>query len=634
MIIGGIADIKDVVEAVAAAAAVTGMVLGVLMGRAVPWLKAQYDRRSLRRRVGAEEYSPSIFANAVRHYIEPRCTATDPSGRESFRSVLPISRPLFKTLDESLSDTVAPTYLLLLADSGMGKTTALLNYHARSQRRLRRRPEIKLLNLGRDDVQAKIQAVENKSEKILFLDALDEDPLAIRSHRKRILDLMKDAREFRAVVLSCRSQFFRSEEEITRATGIAKIGATSLGDDGEYAFQKLYLAPFSDQEVRKFLRRRYPLWRFIARRRALEVVGRLADLSARPMLLAYIDDLLLQGLRLELLADVYGRIVEAWLVREKRFVHNLPAMYTFLNNLAVHIYSDRVARGGEHASVQEITQLAKQWGIDLEHWKLTGRSLLNRDAEGNYKFAHRSIMEYLFVRTCLAGDPRGYEVEWTDQMLNFASEMIGAQGSFRQIATSFVDTRGENLSRVQLQIISRLISDIAVRFKLVIPSSALWNQLSAFLSLCHLYVHRDHPHCGRSQLLALYLQDPDKIVAFGERLTISERRTIPQLTIESSTQSLKVAVNQTVVEVSEGDPVTFLVPVVVRDLGSIFLEYTTKERMPYHEKRIADLMNLLGIESGKVTCKEYLTWKDAVRAVSGEKPGRWDLMTMLWDAMD
>ena len=34
----------------------------------------------------------------------------------------------------------------------------------------------------------------------------------------------------------------------------------------------------------------------------------------------------------------------------------------------------------------------------------------------NYKFAHRSVMEYLFLLAAIRGDPRCHTVEWTDLM--------------------------------------------------------------------------------------------------------------------------------------------------------------------------------------------------------------------------
>jgi hypothetical protein len=52
----------------------------------------------------------------------------------------------------------------------------------------------------------------------------------------------------------------------------------------------------------------------------------------------------------------------------------------------------------------------------IESWKLTTRSLLNRDASGAYKFAHRSIMEFLFVKAFIGGQDACADLEWTDMM--------------------------------------------------------------------------------------------------------------------------------------------------------------------------------------------------------------------------
>lgn len=68
--------------------------------------------------------------------------------------------------------------------------------------------------------------------------------------------------------------------------------------------------------------------------------------------------------------------------------------------------------------------MAKQWNIPLEDWVLSGRSLLNRDAEGNYKFAHRSIMEYLVVKGFVDDDKAYGGLLWTDQMKAFLWAVI------------------------------------------------------------------------------------------------------------------------------------------------------------------------------------------------------------------
>ncbi len=55
---------------------------------------------------------------------------------------------------------------------------------------------------------------------------------------------------------------------------------------------------------------------------------------------------------------------------------------------------------------------------------MTGRSLLNRTANGGFKFAHRSIMEYLCV---VAHREKVYVGSaWTDQMKDYLFQMVVA----------------------------------------------------------------------------------------------------------------------------------------------------------------------------------------------------------------
>jgi Leucine-rich repeat (LRR) protein len=42
-----------------------------------------------------------------------------------------------------------------------------------------------------------------------------------------------------------------------------------------------------------------------------------------------------------------------------------------------------------------VGKFAEEYGIGLEELEIRSRSLLNRNAEGKYKFAHKSILEYL-----------------------------------------------------------------------------------------------------------------------------------------------------------------------------------------------------------------------------------------------
>ena len=85
-----------------------------------------------------------------------------------------------------------------------------------------------------------IKKIPNKSNTVLFLDAFDEDTLAIHDHRTRLEQILKNCEEFLQVLITCRSQFFERDEEIPREAGMIKIGATAPGKSKGHAFYKLY----------------------------------------------------------------------------------------------------------------------------------------------------------------------------------------------------------------------------------------------------------------------------------------------------------------------------------------------------------------------------------------------------------
>ena len=71
--------------------------------------------------------------------------------------------------------------------------------------------------------------------------------------------------------------------------------------------------------------------------------------------------------------------------------------------------------------------MAKKFRIKVADWQLSGRSLLNRDARGNYKFAHRSIMEYLFAQQLAKNEIDIFDIPvktWTEQIKSFLIERI------------------------------------------------------------------------------------------------------------------------------------------------------------------------------------------------------------------
>lgn len=396
----------------------------ILVTRFYPWLRTKIDSRSLLKLLGPA-YTKDQLELSVAHYLPPSsCQIVDPAEGDEPLWLPTKKEGLFEALDEFVLRNGKSRHLLLLADSGMGKTSALINYCSRHLRRFKRNPKIALVPLGIPNSDERIKGVECKHDTVLMLDAFDEDVLANVEPVERFSALMRLTAEFYRVVISCRTQFFPTDEDVPLRTGIHKLGARAAGEPIEYTFSRLYLSPFTEREGVIYISRRYPPWKWQRRRRAMEVLKKVPLLAARPMLLAHIDDVITSGRKIDYSHELYEIMVDAWIRREEGFIRNGNNLREFSELLAVNLYAGRDGRGGERAQRSEIGELAKGWGIDLDGWHLTNRSLLNRDGRGNYKFAHRSVMEYLVCLRILEGDSETLGVRWTDQMFVFIRELL------------------------------------------------------------------------------------------------------------------------------------------------------------------------------------------------------------------
>lgn len=391
------------------------------IARFVAWLQRRRTAAIaalLKSKTSVASFTDTEIDEAVQRYIEPDTSNVDPADDDDLRNFAFVREPIFSVIERSLTGT-SKTHLLVLADSGMGKTTLLLNLVARElKKQAPHRREIAVVPLGRADADNQIAAVKDKRNTILFLDALDEDVHAIEDHKARLHEIMAASADFKAVVLTCRTQFFLSDSDVPTGTGIARVGPKRAGTLGSHHFQRIYLLPFSGEQIDRYVREVTPWYRFGRRRRARALVSRVPELTIRPMLLALLPDLLGREKEFREIWELYYFMVKGWLTRESYWIHP-DELLRASKMVAVDIYLGRQRRLSERLSVQEIATLLQKTSSTIETWKLTGRSLLNRDASGNYKFAHRSIMEFLFVLALVEGNDACGSVQWTDMMCNF-----------------------------------------------------------------------------------------------------------------------------------------------------------------------------------------------------------------------
>ena len=261
-------------------------------------------------------------------YVRPDCQDNNPASPVSAVN----RRPIFQEVDQLLGPPLVGRFTLILADSGMGKTTFLQKYYARHWREYKRRRRFKavLIPLSQPSADELINRVEAqaRSETVLLLDALDEDNAAIDDFAKRFNELVKLAGKFRAVLIACRTQFLTDVAGVPEEIDLpAPPGPMGLSDGPDRKVRRIYLSPFSDEQVERYLAARFPRRRHRALRMRVERTAcRFKDLMSRPLLLAHIEDIASESEELKYSFQVYSAIVASWLRREVRKKQlNVPA---------------------------------------------------------------------------------------------------------------------------------------------------------------------------------------------------------------------------------------------------------------------------------------------------------------------
>ncbi len=320
----------------------------------------------------------------------------------------------------------------VLAGSGMGKTTFSVNLvvsYIKQYKKSNLPYDIRLYNLADEQVFDKIRDVQNKEKTILVLDALDENVDAVCDYKafSKILD--NNIKEFKFVIITCRTQFFTDEASEPYRSYIADYAR----DKGFLQYYKHFISPLKQADIDLYIDKVYGKYHIIPwskkykmKQKALRIINSSRSLIVRPLLLSYIKDLVTSNKQYSSIIDVYQELINLWLQREvnsysddtERKLYK-DKLYELSELVAINIYENWEQRNGYYILRKDFDQLIlsdnRLNGVDYQYDR---RSLLNRDMDGRIKFSHKSFLEYFLAQYYFKEE--SYEVSF--QGFDFAKQ--------------------------------------------------------------------------------------------------------------------------------------------------------------------------------------------------------------------
>jgi hypothetical protein len=332
---------------------------------------------------------------------------------------------LFSTVRRAIGDKEGIQFLILLGDYGTGKSYFLAYlYYWLKRREWRTVTRVKLIRLITQNLDQHIVAipVDERSQTILLLDGFDEDLKAIRSVAERFVEIVSMTQEFKKVIITSRLNFWGELKPETVNAFVENFEARRLC---------LYLQPFSERQVKRYLYRKFAFRPLRARSivKQLRVNDVFRDLSTRPLLLSYFDRDVLSGIeniteylpyldngRKNLKRRVFEVVTQkAFKRKDSAFFKDQESFDRIMMTIAYHILVT-----GQPVAFDEFAKVFQQIKADYklesefnphyiklleeEERAIRTRMLLVKVGD-RIEFSHRSIAEYyaaLFIETfCL-----------------------------------------------------------------------------------------------------------------------------------------------------------------------------------------------------------------------------------------
>jgi len=211
------------------------------------------------------------------------------------------------------------------------------------------------------------------------------------------------------VFLTCRSHYFLTEVQEQK---ILKADYTVLyrnyATKSNYEITRIKLKEFNDEQIKEYINKNTK--DIEKTNEVLKIINdtyNLKELSERPLLLEMIVKTLpeLKYKKEINAASLYKSYTDMWIERDDWRSHMKPeGKRAFMHDLAINIFQ----KGGDFSlhytqlnspDVKHLKNSYEQKEGDYYIYETTTCSFLNRDNDGNYKFIHKSFMEYFVAES-------------------------------------------------------------------------------------------------------------------------------------------------------------------------------------------------------------------------------------------
>ncbi len=391
------------------------------------------------------------------YYVEPECQDTNPADHQD--EDYPVTKsPIMKRIDQFCQFKPSQdggNQMIVLSDAGMGKTallTMLKLLHLTAF--WLKEHDCVLKKLGKNTLN-EIAKIENKRNTILLLDSLDEDTEAFGKAQERLISILEAVQQFHKTIITCRTQFFpKTEKDPFNRPGVVKIS--------RFVCPAKYLSFFGVEKVEEYLMKRFPpKWMLFSDTQKIEtaqkVIAKMGMLRCRPMLLSFIEDLMAMP---EIKGDnseyhVYDALVKSWLNRQENKPDTkvsaddlLPACIIMATVMQIRKQRS-ISEQKLDTLIERIKDVSPVTKIDMK-----GKSLINRNSDGDYCFSHFSIQEFLVAKLLLEKPDGKYwftpRLKHKVPMTDFIVRMMVVSGKVPNFV-ELLDFKGMNLVNADLK---------------------------------------------------------------------------------------------------------------------------------------------------------------------------------------